>query len=174
MGAAGAAFAKEVAVLLADGDEAVRRVGTDVLDQWGNAVGDLDLQAALLSAADDAPTSEIPVLRAHLRLWSAGNASLQKTVTWLGKPEIDPIPKQGLSPDEARESLELFSKLWDYTKGRANFRKELSKRIAEVANALSWKLDAETATILNDLGMKLKNQPDVAASLDAVKKVSRR
>ncbi len=172
MGAAGAAFAKEVAVLLTDEDETIRQVGADVLDQMGNASGDLELQAALLSATDDAPASEILVLRAHLRLWSAGDASLQKSVTWLGKPDIDPMPRRGLSPEEARESLDLFSKLWDYTTGRANFRKELSKRIGEVADAISWKLDAETARILNDLGAKLKNEPDAAASLDAVRRAS--
>ncbi len=85
MGTAGAAFAKEVAVLLTDGDETIRQVGADDLDEWGNVRGYLDLQAALLSVTDDAPCerdSRAPC--PFTAVVGRGTHRFQKSVTWLG------------------------------------------------------------------------------------------
>jgi hypothetical protein len=139
------------------------------LDQQGNPAGNLDLQAALLAAVQLAPDNELPELRAHLRLWSGGNAAMQRTVTWLGRPDADPMPKEGLSANEARETLAVFSVLWDHAEGSDALRQELARRIAQIARGISGLPDAETAKVLEDLAAKLKDQSDWVSAYDAVR-----
>ncbi len=168
MGKAGAPFAKEVAALLGDPEVSVRTAAAATLDQWGNPTGEMNLQAILLAAADKTPAKELPALRAHLRLWAGGNAAMQRSVTWLGKPESDPIPREGLSGDETRETLAMFLGLWEHTEASAALREELAHRIGQVAKAISAKPDAATAAMLTELAAKLKGQPAFAGEYEAV------
>ena len=113
MGPAGAAYTKEIAGLLADPREEVRAEAVAAIDRRGNKDGDLALQAACLNALNRVKAEAIPDLRMHLRLWAGDNADMQRSVTWLGKPAVDPVPKTGLPPAEARAVLSLFARLWD-------------------------------------------------------------
>jgi hypothetical protein len=134
----------------------------DFLDANGNPGGKLDLQTMLLGAVNEMPAADTPRLRAHLRLWAGANPDMQLIVTWLGKPDMEPMPKEGLSAEETRATLRVFLQLWDHTETSAELRQELAGRIAQVAKAISGKPDAETAKILNGLSTKLKDQPGAA------------
>ena len=91
----------EGVALLADRD-AKSATSPSLFDERGNSSGDLALQAAFLAATDGSLQLRIAELRAHLRLWAGGNASMQRTVTWLGKADMEPMPKEGLSTDETQ------------------------------------------------------------------------
>ncbi len=164
MGMAAAPMAKEItSALIFDGGRALdAKAFASLLDQWGNPSGDLDLQAALLAVTHEAPAAATSMLRAHLRLWAAGNAAMQRSVTWLGKPDVEPMPKDGLPPDEARETLALFLDLWDHTADKAALRTELAGRITVVSKSI--KPDAATAKILEGLARKLKDDPLASAA----------
>ncbi len=168
MGKTAAPAAKDVAGLLDDPDQRVRRAAFSALDQWGNPDGKMDLQACLLAAADKTPAKQLATLRAHLRLWAGDNAAMQRSVTWLGKPDSDPMPREGLSADEARETLAMFLGLWEHAAASAPVREELAHRIGQVANAISTKPDAATAAMLTELAAKLKDQPAFAGEYEAV------
>jgi len=158
MGQDGLEVAKDVASLLGDHSESLREEAVAYFMRCGNPAGDLDLQAALLSAVDMAPAGDVPKLRAYLRLWAGDNEVMQRTVTWLGKPDWGPMPKEGLSADETRKTLAVFSALWDHTASYPTLRKELAGRIEQVSKSITWKPDADTAKILDDLAAKRKDQ----------------
>ncbi len=168
MGKSAAPAAKDVAGLLDDPDQRVRRAALSSLDQWGNPEGKVDLQARLLALADKTPAKELPALRAHLRLWAGGNAAMQRSVTWLAKPDSDPMLEGDLSADETRETLAMFLGLWDHTAASAPLREELARRIGQVAKAIAAKPDAATAKMLTELAAKLKDQPEFAGEYEAV------
>lgn len=201
LGDAGAPFAKQVAAFLKDDGAAVRQDAVLALekmhqeaailagefagsigdpafvsffDRKGNPHGDLSLQAKWLGAVADLPAEKVPKLRAHLRFWSGGNATLQRSVTWLGQPVIDPMPKAGLSPAETQKTLELFLALWDHAADCAALRAEISRQIEKVAARITVKPDAETQKVLNDLAAKLKDQPAEAAADAAVEAALRK
>ncbi len=168
MGKSAAPAAQDVAGLLDDQDVRVGRAALSSLDEWGNPEGKLDLQACLLAFADKTPAKELPPLRAHLRLWAGANAAMQRSVTWLAKPDSDPMLEGDLSADETRETLAMFSALWDHTETSAPLREELAHRIGQVAKAIAAKPDAATAKILTELAAKLKDQPGFAGEFEAV------
>jgi hypothetical protein len=163
IGQSGRIYEKAIAELIGGPetpDFPVETCITLVLDQWGNPAGDLDLQCTFLAKADGAPHAKIPEVRAHLRLWAGGNAEMQRSVTWLGHPDMEPMPKAGLSAQETRDTLSLFSKLWEHSEGKTALRNELAERIAQVAGGITAKPDAETLAILQDLAKKVPNAPD--------------
>jgi hypothetical protein len=122
----------------------------------------------MLAAAYAVPPDELPELRAHLRLWSGDNAAMQCTVTWLGEPDVDPMPRDGLSAEEADKTLRVFADLWDHTTGSNALRRELSARIAQVAKVISGKPGPETLKILSALAPKLKAEANAEAASRAV------
>ena len=154
--------------ILGSTDSAFRDALACAFDQRGNAAGDLELQAALLAAAHTAPDYERPNLRAHLRLWAGDNATMQRLVTWLGKPDLEPLPKVGLPPAETRETLAAFRDLWDYTEKHAALRTELAGRIAQLAKAVASRPDDETRQILTEFAEKLKAEPGLADAYEVV------
>jgi hypothetical protein len=168
MGKAGANVRKEAVVLLYDARAQTRAVGTSLLDHWGNPSGDWDLEAAMLAAVDAAPAKEVTGLRAHLRLWAGGNPALQRAVTWLGRPDSEPMPKQGISEDEACKALDVFEALWDRTVRTVALREELAGRIAEVANALRAPIKTNAAKTLEALRKTLQNQAGAGQAYEAV------
>jgi hypothetical protein len=174
IGNAGAPATEAVAKLLVDPELRVRTIALSVLDQWGNPDGNLRLQATMLAAAAASSIDVRPELRAHLRLWSGGNAELQRSVTWLGKPDLEPMPKDGLSRNETRANLAVFLELWDYTVESRPLRTELAGRIAQMAKRIPAPPDAATAKILTDLAAKLADQPENATAYEAVESVLRK
>jgi HEAT repeat protein len=157
-----------VGSLLSSTDPALRDALAGAFDQRGIPAGDLEMQAALLAAAHTAPDYERPNLRAHLRLWAGDNAAMQRLVTWLGKPDLEPLPKDGLPPAETRETLAVFRDLWDYTEKHAALRTELAGRVAQLAKAIASRPDDETRQILTELAEKLKAEPGLANAHEAV------
>ena len=161
MGPAGVAYTNEIAGMLADPHEEVCAAVIESYDLRGNKDGDLALQATCLNALDLVHADAIPALRMHLRYWAGDNADMQRSVTWLGKPAVDPMPKAGLPPAEAQAVLSLFARLWDQSANLAPLRKELVARVAEIAKRLPTKADPETQKLLNELKSKTKAQPGV-------------
>jgi hypothetical protein len=93
---------------------------------------------------------------------------MQRTVTWLGKPDMEPMPKGGLSAEEARATLGVFWALWDHAAGSGPLREELAGRIAQVAKGISATPAADARKILTDLSAKLKDDAENAAAREAV------
>jgi HEAT repeat protein len=168
LGKAGASAAAPIAGLLNDEESIVRQHALSALDRWGNPDGDLELQAALLTAAEASPADQTPALRAHLRLWAAANANMQRSVTWLGKPILDPMPKEGLSRQETNETLILLRDLWDRAASRSALRTAVSERIAQLAHGITSKPPPEIAKVLSELAMKLKSQNGARSAYEAV------
>ncbi|HEY2342571.1 MAG TPA: HEAT repeat domain-containing protein [Chthoniobacteraceae bacterium] len=174
LGDAGRELTRVVAPYLTDDDATVRAAAAVALDGWGNAGADLDLQAAFLDAASSVSRKELSPLRAHLRLWSGGDASLQRLVTWLGKPDASPLPKDGLASEEARATLKLFSRFWDHTVGRKALRLELAGRIAQIAKDGVQQSDVEAVRLLSDLAAKMKDDASCADTYHALEEALRK
>jgi hypothetical protein len=172
-----AKYLLEVTPGLADEDQNVRDGAYRILDRLGNPDGDWKLQAALLSAGESLHGRAAAELRAHLRLWAGDNADMQRSVTWLGKPGLSPMPKAGLEPEEMLKTLVVFSNLWESTSGRAALRQELLSRIREVAKSVrakKSKLDGETEGFMRALAAKLRGVSGADSAYDAVSSVMRK
>ncbi|HEY2343888.1 MAG TPA: HEAT repeat domain-containing protein, partial [Chthoniobacteraceae bacterium] len=153
---------KDYASLLDDPESRVQSLGWKYLSDHGNADGDFDVQATLLATIHELPAKKVAQRRAQLRMWSGANPEMQRSVTWLGKPDMDPLPKEGLSPEETRTTLALFEKLWTHTANFAALRTELAQRIEQVANAKLTELDEDTAKLARDLLAKSQEPPPAA------------
>jgi HEAT repeat protein len=176
MGEAALPFIKQIAAALYSvPHEGVRaEVLGSILDAHGNPNADFGLQAALLAVAITAPARDLPALRAHLRLWSGDNAAMQRSVSWLGKPDSVPSLQTGGTPGETQETLVLFLRLWDHTADKPALRAELVERIAQVAKTVAARPDVATANALNSLAGKLKFEPSANPAYEAVEDALRR
>jgi hypothetical protein len=170
----GASVADRLTALLFGRDSMISADAYAFLDQNGNAGGDPRLQTALLAIAYAAPAEKIAEVRAHLRLWAGGNEDMQRSVTWLGKPDMEPMPKEGMSKGDLRAILNVFLQLWDPAEGSAPLRDELAKRITQVANGISGPPDTDTTNVLNDLATKLDKQSEFGAASEAIRKAVRK
>jgi hypothetical protein len=150
-----ASLPRELAAAL-DAEQSVRQAAFEYLNSHGNASGDLDLEAALLGTVGQLPQKKIAERRAYLRIWAGDNEELQRSVTWLGKPDVEPMPKEGLSAEELHKTLALFSKLWDLGALSAALREELSIRIEQVTKAAGQNPDPKIAGLSKSLTEKLK------------------
>ncbi|HEY2342967.1 MAG TPA: hypothetical protein VGH90_08065, partial [Chthoniobacteraceae bacterium] len=111
---------------------------------------------------------DLPNLRAHLRLWAGDHVTMQRLVSWLGKPDMNPLPKEGLDQEETHATLSAFRDLWDFTEDRTELRAELAGRITQVAKSIAVRPDDATRQILTDLAEKLKRDSISAEAHDAV------
>ncbi|HEY2344084.1 MAG TPA: hypothetical protein VGH90_13665, partial [Chthoniobacteraceae bacterium] len=75
-----------------------------------------------------------------------------------GKPDVEPITKEGLSADEARKTLAVFAKIWKPASQHPALRDELVQRINQISKSIAGPLDPDTAKLLRELGT-LVNEP---------------
>ncbi len=175
MGEAGRAFAKKLASSInyecaKKGSQSSPYAAFGALDRWGNPHCDWELQAELLSISFSVDPQHAAEVRAHLRLWSGADAALQRSVTWLTPSDVDPMPKEGLSENERREVVAMFSQILNVSAGQTPTRSKLMERISEIVSTVTTKPDKQSAEILDRLFETLKRQGDHSAAYEALKK----
>jgi len=183
MGRPAIPYARDVIALIAADSRAeipgfeVSRAGlrgcfAEAFVKFGNANADWNVQAAALDAARHFPDDEILGYRASLYVASGHSDDLIRSVRWLGRSAVNPMPDGGLDAPETLAVLTVLSKLWEHTKEYPGLRKELCERLGEVAGRMSWAPDTATKKVLGDLAEKLKadKQPASAATHTAVLK----
>jgi hypothetical protein len=165
MGEQGAAYAGEVAALLDLPNQVDTRAITDYLDRHADRLADKPaFHSLLLHSAHRQNIDTLQKRRFHLYLWFGHSSELLQTVRWLGRPEVEPMPEGGLARGDARDLLNEFSKIWESSKAYPALRRELSQRIGEVSQRISWMPDEATSKILNTLDEQLRADSAPAAT----------
>lgn len=145
--------------LLRHPDSTVRFSVLDSLDTLGPFIQSLDWHCAALATALGFPKDEdAQELRFHLYLWSGHDPDLLLSVRWLGKPTANPMPAKGaaLSAEDQQAVLGMLLRLWPHSAPHPTLRREMTRRIGDVAQSITTAPDEKVAALLKSLDDSLK------------------
>lgn len=83
--------------------------------------------------------SSFKLWRYYTYLLGGGTEEIKTLLTWLGKPEINSVPKT-LTREEAKKTLDIFLKIWQFSQDLPELQKDLAEKIVIVAakKQVSW------------------------------------